>query len=52
LRDFLKSSTIASLAEVVEESILAQSSEARVSEMLDLLEELGDDEARNMLDSR
>jgi acyl carrier protein len=51
LRDFLKSSTIAGLAEVVEESILAQSSEARFNEMLDLLEELGDDEAQNMLDS-
>ena len=51
LRDFLKSSTIAGLAEVVEESILAQSSEDRINEMLDLLEELGDDEAQNMLDS-
>ena len=49
LRDFLKHPTIAGLAELVEESILARSSEAKLSEMLAMLDGLDEEEAQKLL---
>ncbi|HYO99699.1 MAG TPA: MupA/Atu3671 family FMN-dependent luciferase-like monooxygenase [Pyrinomonadaceae bacterium] len=44
LRSFLKSPTISSLAQMVEESLIAKSSPDKIDELLDLLETLDEDE--------
>jgi natural product biosynthesis luciferase-like monooxygenase protein/FkbM family methyltransferase len=48
LRDFLTRPTIAGLAEAVEESILSNSSEATIQELLEALEGLEEDEAQKL----
>jgi FkbM family methyltransferase len=50
LRSFLKSPTISSLAEMVEEGLIAKSSTDRIDELLDLLETLDEDELETLPD--
>jgi natural product biosynthesis luciferase-like monooxygenase protein/FkbM family methyltransferase len=49
LRDFLRSSDIASMAEIIERELLENSSEAKIDELLDLLDGLEECEAQSML---
>ncbi|HEY9283906.1 MAG TPA: FkbM family methyltransferase, partial [Pyrinomonadaceae bacterium] len=50
LRDFLRSSTIAGLAEIIEQAILATATSTKLEEVLELLEGLGDTEAERLLE--
>ncbi len=49
LRDFLTHPTVAGLAALIEESILSGSSDAKIEELLEMLQGLGEDEAQKML---
>jgi FkbM family methyltransferase len=50
LRDFLRSSTIAGLAEIIEKAILATAGATKIEEVLELLEGLGEAEAERLLE--
>jgi natural product biosynthesis luciferase-like monooxygenase protein/FkbM family methyltransferase len=51
LRSFLRSPTIGSLAEMVEEGLIAASSTAKIDELLDLLETLDEDVVKASLEN-
>jgi FkbM family methyltransferase len=51
LRDFLRSSTIAGLAEIIEKAILDAATSTKIEEVLELLEGLGDTEAERLLEA-